>query len=117
MATNLDAIAKSFIEHYNLARQKDLDKLNTRLDRIENQLRALVSGKTVTVKYKVPYSRAKVTSSDIVYDLIKRSKNGLSFSEIQLSTGFEDKIIRNLIYRLHKAGIIKRKSRGVYVAG
>ncbi len=116
-AVSPDAIAKSFIKHYNLATQKDLAKLNARLDRIENQLKLYISGKNNSVKYKVPRSRSKVTSGDIVYDVIKRSKKGLRFSEIQIKTGFGDKTIRNILYRLHQNGIIQRKSRGVYIAG
>jgi len=117
VAVSADAIAKSFIEHYNLATQKDLDKLNARLDRIENQLKLYTSGKNNSVKYKVPRSRSKVTSGDIVYDVIKRSNKGLRFSEIQIKTGFGDKTIRNILYRLHQNEIILRKSRGIYIAG
>jgi hypothetical protein len=116
-AISPDALAKSFIKYYNLATQKELAMLNARLDRIEDQLKALARGQNTSVKYKVPHSRKKVTSGDMVYDVIKRSKKGLRFSEIQLSTGFGDKTIRNLIYRLHQRGEIKRKSRGVYIAG
>ena len=117
MATNPDAIAKSFIKHYDIATQKDLAKLNARLDRIENQLKAYANGQNFSVKYKVPHSNSKVTSTDIVYDVIKRSKKGLRFSEIQSHTGIKDRTIRNILYRLHQNGIIQRKSRGVYVAG
>jgi predicted transcriptional regulator len=117
VANKPDAIAKSFIEHYNLATQKDLDKLNARLNRIEIQLKLYSSDKIFPVKYKVPRSRSKVTSGDIVYDVIKESKKGLRFSEIQSQTGFKDRTIRNILYRLHQNGIIQRKIRGVYVAG
>jgi len=34
--------------------------------------------------------------------------------DIQSQTGFEEKKIRNILYRLHRNGKIKRKSRGVY---
>ena len=117
VANSPDAIAKSFIKFYKLVTQKEFSKLKARLDGIENQLNALAFDKTITVKYKVPCSQRRVTSSDLVYDMIKRSRKGLSFSEIQLSTGFEDRKIRNIIYRLNKRGLIKRKSRGVYIAG
>jgi predicted transcriptional regulator len=117
MATNPDAIAKSFIKYYKIVTQKDLAKLNARLDRIEIQIKAFANGQKFPVKYKVPRSNSKVTSTDIVYDVIKRSKKGLKFSEIQAQTGFKDRTIRNILYRLHQNGIIQRKSRGVYVAG
>ena len=116
-ANKPDVLAKFFIKHYKIATQKDLAKLETKLDRIENQLKLYTSGKNNSVKYKVPRSRSKVTSGDIVYDVIKRSNKGLRFSEIQIKTGFGDKTIRNILYRLHQNEIILRKSRGIYIAG
>jgi DNA-binding transcriptional regulator PaaX len=40
----------------------------------------------------------------------------LGFAEIQAKTGFDEKKIRNIIFRLNKTGKIKRKTRGIYVA-
>jgi hypothetical protein len=56
------------------------------------------------------------TSTDIVLEAIKRFKKGVGFSEIRTRTGFEEKKLRNIIYRLHKTGKIVRKSRGIYIA-
>ena len=92
----------------------DLDRLKIKVDRIENLLLAYASVKN---SHKISRNRTKITSGDIVYDVIKCSKKGLKFSDIQKKTGFDDKKIRNLIYRLHQRGVVKRKSRGVYVAG
>jgi DNA-binding transcriptional regulator PaaX len=52
----------------------------------------------------------------MVYETIKRSSKGLGFADIQAKTGFGEKKIRNIIFRLNKIGKIKRKSRGIYVA-
>jgi DNA-binding transcriptional regulator PaaX len=52
----------------------------------------------------------------VVFDLIKRSREGLGFADIQAKTGFGDKKIRNIIFRLNKIGKIKRKQRGTYIA-
>jgi DNA-binding transcriptional regulator PaaX len=52
----------------------------------------------------------------VAFDVIRRSRQGLGFSEIQAKTGFGDKKIRNIIFRLNKIGKIKRKRRGTYVA-
>ena len=92
---SLNAIAKYLIKQYNLATQKDLAKLEARLNRLEIQLKLYSSGKSFPVKYKVPHSNSKVTTTDIVYDVIKHSKKGLRFSEIQAQTGFNEKTIRN----------------------
>jgi hypothetical protein len=44
-------------------------------------------------------------------------EDGLNFSEIQARTGFGDKTIRNVLYRLNRKGAIERKSWGVYIVG
>jgi hypothetical protein len=57
-----------------------------------------------------------MTSSDKALEVIKRFRNGVGFADIQERTGFGDKKLRNIIYRLHKMNKIVRKSRGVYIA-
>ena len=115
-AISPDAILKSLIKHYNLATHKDLAKLEAKLNRLEIQLK-LYNRKSFPVKYKVPRSNSKVTTTNIVYDVIKQSKQGMKFSEIQAQTGLKERTIRNILYRLHQNGIIHRRCRGVYIAG
>ena len=55
-------------------------------------------------------------SFDQALEVIKRFKKGVGFAEIQARTGFEEKKLRNIIYRLHKMGKIVRKTRGLYIA-
>ncbi len=54
--------------------------------------------------------------ADITLDVIKRFRKGAGFAEIQARTGFGEKKLRNIIFRLHKMGKIVRKSRGIYLA-
>ena len=115
-AISFDAMVKFFMQNYNIPTKKDVDRLIAKLDRIENLLRASTSIGPYPVKNKISQRKTALTAIDIVYDVIKRSRNGLSFAEIQAKTGFEDKKIRNIIFRLNKIGKIKRKSRGIYIA-
>jgi len=115
-AISFDAMVKFFMQNYNIPTKKDVDRLIAKLDRIENLLRASTSIGPYSVKNKISQRKTALTAIDIVYDVIKRSRNGLSFAEIQAKTGFEDKKIRNIIFRLNKIGKIKRKSRGIYIA-
>jgi hypothetical protein len=39
----------------------------------------------------------------------------VGFADIKSRTGYEEKKLRNIIFRLNKIGKIKRKERGVYV--
>jgi DNA-binding transcriptional regulator PaaX len=63
-----------------------------------------------------PRRKTALTAVDIVLDTIKNSNQGLGFVEIQAKTGFDEKKIRNIIFRLNKTGKIKRKQRGIYIA-
>jgi len=58
---------------------------------------------------------AKLTDTDKVLNIIKRSKKGVSTQSLIKKTGFDTKKIRNMIFRATKMGKIKSVSRGVYV--
>jgi hypothetical protein len=55
-----------------------------------------------------------VTASDQVLGLIARSKKGVGMAVIIEKTGFGQKKVANIIYRLRKQGKIKSVSKGVY---
>ena len=113
-AISFDAMVKFFMQNYSIPTKKDVDRLMAKLDRIENLLKASASIGPYPVKNRVSRRKTALTAIDIVYDVIKRSRKGLSFADIQAKTGFGDKKIRNIIFRLNKNGKIKRKSRGIY---
>ena len=52
--------------------------------------------------------------TDTVLNLIKNSQDGLGVSKIREATGYDDKKLRNIIYRLNQMGKISRVSRGRY---
>jgi predicted transcriptional regulator of viral defense system len=58
-----------------------------------------------------------MTASDTVLEIIKENgENGVNFAEILDKTRFDEKKIRNIVFRLNKLGKIRRKNRGLYVA-
>lgn len=120
-SVSFDAMVKFFMRNYDIPTKKDVDMLAERLDRIENLIR-LSSGadaKAVnqrTAKGKSAARKTTVTASDQVIEVVKRFKLGVSFADIQSRTGFGDKKLRNIIFRLNKLGRIQRKSRGIYIA-
>jgi hypothetical protein len=113
---SFDAMVKFFMHAYNIPTKKDLDRLTERLDRIE---RLIVNaggskrrrGGTDSSADKPPAE----TASDIVWEVIRHYHDGVGIKEIQMQTGFGEKKLRNIIFRLHKLGKIKRKQRGVYI--
>ena len=114
-APSFDAMVKFFMRQYNIPTKKDVDKLMAKLDRLENLIKqSAISSRNVDVRY----GRRKTaqTAIEVVLEAIKRSRQGIGFAAIQAKTGFEEKKIRNIIFRLNKIGKIKRKSRGIYIA-
>ena len=115
-AVSFDAMVKFFMQHYDIPTKKDVDRLMAKMDRLEALIKTSMSGPAYPLKGKAGQRQANVTAVDMVFDVIKRSREGLGFAEIQAKTGFGDKKIRNIIFRLNKIGKIKRKQRGTYIA-
>ena len=113
---SFDAMVKFFMQNYNIPTKKDVDRIMTKLDRLENLIMAGMASGGYPVTGKMGRRKTAVTAVDMVFETIKRSPNGLGFADIQAKTGFGEKKIRNIIYRLNKTGKIKRKSRGIYVS-
>lgn len=109
---SFDAMVKFFMHNYEIPTKRDVDRMLARLDRIESLLAAASTGP----RAKGTRRSTTVPAADAVLDVIKRSKQGLKFADIRSKTGFADKKIRNIIFRLNKLEKIKRHSRGVYVA-
>ena len=112
---SFDAMVKFFIQNYNIPTKKDLERLQTRLERIEHLLKLEMSRGSTAATPRSADRKAPQTALDTVYNIIKRSHGGTTFKDIQAKTGYGDKKIRNVIFRLNKMGKIDRKHRGVYI--
>jgi Fic family protein len=112
---SFDAMVKFFMHAYDIPTKRDVERILARLDRIE----ALVASSAAAAggrRKGARRSNGGVPAADAVLDAIKRSKQGLKFADVQAKTGYPDKTIRNIIFRLNKLGKIERRTRGVYVA-
>ena len=115
-SVSFDAMVKFFLQHYDIPTKRDVEKLMEKIDRLENQLKTAGVAATRRSSRKSARSPKGATASDMVLETIKSFKQGASFADIQAKTGFNEKKLRNIIFRLHKLEKIKRKSRGVYIA-
>jgi len=90
----------------------------TKIDRLETLIKSTSApGKSKRSAKATPKSPASsLTASDMVLDVIKKFKRGAGFAEIQAATGFGEKKLRNIIFRLNQIKKIKRKNRGIYIA-
>jgi len=71
--------------------------------------------KRVVVKKTAPKKATPVTAVDTVFGIIKNSKKGIGTTALMEKTGYNQKKIANLVFKLRKQGKIKSVDRGVYV--
>jgi hypothetical protein len=118
---NFDVMVKFFMRHYDIPTKKDLAYLMTKIDRLETLIKSKSApGKSKRSAKAAPKSKgfgptSSLTASDMVMGIIKKSKQGADFAGIQAETGFGEKKLRNIIFRLNQTKKIKRKTRGVYI--
>ena len=58
---------------------------------------------------------SQMTATDQILKIVRRSKKGVDVPTLKSKTGFQDKKVRNIIFRASKEGKIKKVGRGVYV--
>ena len=115
-SVSFDAMVKFFMHTYNIPTKQDIERINARLDRIERLLVNADAGRgRRSPGGKALGKQALNTASDMVLEVIQRHAEGIGFGDIQIQTGFGEKKLRNIIFRLHKTGKIKRKTRGIYI--
>lgn len=114
---SFDAMVKLFMRNYSIPNKKDVEMIMARLDRIEDLLRqttaAVKTRRSGTGSGKTGRHRTS-TATGTVLEVIRRAREGIGVAEIQQKTGYAEKKIYNIIYRLDKAGRITRLRRGVY---
>lgn len=109
---SFDAMVKFFMHNYNIPTKRDIDRLNDRLDRLEKLIKALPPrNRRTTAKSN---GTSPKSATETVLGLIKRSKNGIGIADVREQTGYDDKKLRNIIFRLNKMEKIMRVSRGKY---
>ncbi len=57
----------------------------------------------------------RIKSSQLVFNTIMESEDGISINELQKMTGLGKNNIHTIVYRLKKQGKITTKKRGVYI--
>lgn len=75
------------------------------------------STKTATARKTAAAAKVSGDSAtDQVLEVIKRFNEGVDVPTIKKETGFDDKKVRNIVFRASKQGKIKKSGRGVYVS-
>jgi len=71
--------------------------------------------KKAPIKKTAVKKAAPVTAVDTVLAIINRSKKGVNSETLVKKTGYNQKKISNLVYKLRKQGKIKSPEKGIYV--
>ena len=70
--------------------------------------------KKVIIKDGVVAKIKRIPATQIVYDLIQKSQQGMDTAALMKTTGFDQRKVHNIIFRLKKQGLVKRVGRGVH---
>jgi hypothetical protein len=120
-SVSFDAMVKFFMRQYGIPTKKDIADLMTKINHLETLIKSKSApGKSKRSAKAAPKRKefdpaSSLTASDMVMGVIKKSRQGADFAGIQAETGFGEKKLRNIIFRLNQMKKIKRKSRGVYM--
>lgn len=117
---SIDVMARFLMQQYGIPTKKDVEILGKRLANIEEMIKTAVGSGKQSLGKKQKRARASRagarSASNSVLDVVRAaSGEGLDFNRIQELTGFEEKKLRNIIFRLNSMGRIKRQTRGIYV--
>ena len=98
---------------------KSLAKLASQVEKISQQISQAQPAKKAAPKGKPAARKAAPaggkTVLDSVYDVIKRSKNGVTVSQLKAKTQLDSRQLSNALYKLSKKGQVYAKSRGLYM--
>ena len=111
---------------------KQVEKITNQVDKLQPPKKAVPAKKKVAKKKIVKKKVAKkkvakkaaakkaapakqVTMLDTVFNVIKRTKKGVTVAQLREKTKLDSRQLSNALYKLTKKGIIQTKSRGLYV--
>jgi hypothetical protein len=95
-----------------------VEKLIAAVEKGETKVAKPSKAKAVKATAKKAPAKKKagrVTDTDKVLNIIKRSKKGVDTATLVKKTGFDQKKIRNIVFRASKQGKIQRAEKGIYV--
>ena len=123
LQSQLKLISKSLV-----SLSKQVGKVADRLNKLQTSktTSSVKKKKKATVKSKPAAKKAKTSKTkktpakektvlDIVFEAVRRSRNGVSIDKLKEKTGLISRQLSNALYKLAKKGNIKSKGRGLYV--
>jgi hypothetical protein len=103
-----------------LAISKDLKRISQKTDRLILDIGKIEKQKVkptkarATKKVLAKKKAAKSTATDQVLRIIMRRKRGIDTPTLMHKTGFDERKVRNIVFKASKEGKIQRVGRGLY---
>ena len=91
--------------------QKAKAAKKTKKKGVKAKPKRVVKVRKTTRKKKAP----GITATEQVLKIVRRSRKGVDVPVLKAKTGFDDKKVRNIVFRASKEGKIKKIGRGIYV--
>jgi hypothetical protein len=91
--------------------QKPKAAKKTKRRAVQAKPKRAVKVRKTTRKKKAP----AFTATEQVLKIVRRSRKGVDVPMLKAKTGFDDKKVRNIVFRASKEGKIKKVGRGIYV--
>lgn len=111
LGANWESFIKILLHRLDIPTREDIAHLHARLDKLEQLIYQKQPSGKETGK---PRASKKKSASAIVLEIIGNHPEGTNFKTVKAATGFDDKKLRNIIFRLDKIKKIQRVSRGIY---
>ena len=97
---------------------KTLDSLLKAVEKDEKPkakpTKKILAKKAPAKKAPAKKKAAQPTATDAILKIIKASKKGVDAPTLVKKTGFNQKKVRNILFRTYKQGKIKRLDKGIY---
>ena len=93
---------------------KTLDSLLKAVEKGEKP-KAKPTKQTPAKKAPAKKKAAQPTATDEILKIVRGSKKGVDAPTLIKKTGFNQKKVRNILFRTYKQGKIKRLEKGIYI--
>jgi len=111
---NFESIISGFLSKLELATKSDVHSLMNRIDDLEQLIESVVKNSDIRPVRTKKTNLANPRISDQIIDILGKNGSPMTYAQLKEISGFDEKSLRNVIYRLNKLGRIETVRRGHY---
>jgi len=111
--TNFESLISGFLSKLELATKSDVQSLMERIDHLEQMIASVATDSGIRKKQESK-SAANQRISEQVLEILSNKDSPMTYAQLKEVSDFDEKALRNVIYRLNKLGRIETVRRGQY---